>query len=126
MFGVDFSEMIVIAIVALVVIGPERLPKVARAAGLLFGRAQRYVNGVKSDLRREMQLDELRQLKSEMQASARELKDGIAQELQSVRESAEQSARGESLSDRGTAAPSAAQTSVPASPADSARPPAAE
>lgn len=55
MFDVGFSELIVIAIVALVVIGPERLPKVARTAGLLLGRLQRYVNDVKADIKREMQ-----------------------------------------------------------------------
>ena len=71
MFDVGFSELIVIAIVALVVIGPERLPKVARTAGLLLGRLQRYVNDVKADINREMQLDELKTLRSELQESAR-------------------------------------------------------
>ena len=50
----------VIGIVALLVIGPEKLPKVARTLGHLLGRAQRYVNDVKSDINREMQLDELK------------------------------------------------------------------
>ena len=67
MFDVSFSELMVIAIVALVVIGPERLPRVARTAGLLFGRLQRYVNDVKSDISREIQLDELKRLQAEMQ-----------------------------------------------------------
>jgi len=62
MFDIGFSEMIVIAIVALVVIGPERLPRVARTAGLLLGRLQRYVSDVKSDINREIQLDELKKL----------------------------------------------------------------
>jgi len=52
--------------VALVVIGPERLPKVARTAGLLLGRLQRYVSDVKSDINREMQLDELKKLQQQM------------------------------------------------------------
>ena len=52
MFGVDFSELMVILVVALIVVGPERLPKVARTLGLLWGRAQRYVNGVKADIAR--------------------------------------------------------------------------
>jgi sec-independent protein translocase protein TatB len=71
MFDIGFSEMMVIAIVALVVIGPERLPKVARTAGHLLGRLQRYVNDVKSDINREMQLEELKKLQSEIQESAR-------------------------------------------------------
>ena len=50
MFDVGFSEIVVIAVVALIVIGPERLPKVARTLGHLFGRMQRYVNDVKADI----------------------------------------------------------------------------
>ncbi|SDH84308.1 Sec-independent protein translocase protein TatB [Propionivibrio dicarboxylicus] len=90
MFDVGFSELMVIAIVALVVIGPERLPKVARTAGLLFGRLQRYVNDVKSDISREIQLDELKRLQADMQASAhafeRSMKEGIQSVEQSVGE----------------------------------------
>ena len=72
MFDIGFSEIVVIAVVALVVIGPERLPKTARTLGLLFGRLQRYVNDVKADISREMELDELRKLQREMQGAARE------------------------------------------------------
>lgn len=60
MFDIGFSELIVIGVVALIVIGPERLPKVARTAGHLYGRMQRYVATVKSDISQEIQLDELR------------------------------------------------------------------
>jgi sec-independent protein translocase protein TatB len=79
MFDIGFSELILIAIVALVVIGPERLPKVARTAGHLLGRMQRYVNDVKSDINREMQLDELKKLQSEMQESARSVEQSMTQ-----------------------------------------------
>ena len=61
MFGVDFSELMVILVVALIVIGPERLPKVARTLGLLWGRVQRYVNGVKTDIAREVSMEEFHQ-----------------------------------------------------------------
>lgn len=57
-------------VVALIVIGPERLPKVARTLGLLWGRAQRYVNGVKADIERDMAMEEFRQLKEKVQAEA--------------------------------------------------------
>lgn len=50
MFGVDFAELMVIFVVALIVIGPERMPKVARTCGLLWGRAQRFINSVKADI----------------------------------------------------------------------------
>ena len=84
MFDVGFSELIVIAIIALVVVGPERLPKVARTAGHLLGRLQRYVNDVKSDISHEMQLDELRKLQSEMQESARNLQHSVDSEIQAL------------------------------------------
>jgi sec-independent protein translocase protein TatB len=70
MFDVSFSELMVIGVIALIVIGPERLPKVARTVGHLLGRAQRYVNDVKSDIRREIELDDLRKFKSEMEDAA--------------------------------------------------------
>ena len=56
MFDVGFSEMLVIAVVALVVIGPEKLPGVAKTVGSWFGRLQRYVNDVKADINREIEL----------------------------------------------------------------------
>jgi len=65
-FDIGFSELLVIAVVALIVIGPERLPKVARTAGLLSGRLRRYVNDVKADISREMQLDELKKMQQEV------------------------------------------------------------
>lgn len=64
MFDIGFSELVVIGVVALVVVGPERLPKLARTAGLLFGRMQRYVNDVKADINREMEAAELKDLKA--------------------------------------------------------------
>jgi sec-independent protein translocase protein TatB len=92
MFDVGFSELIVIAIVALVVIGPERLPKVARTAGHLLGRLQRYVNDVKADISREMQLDELKKLQSELQDSASNFEHNINNEIQAVQQIADQTA----------------------------------
>ena len=71
MFDIGFSEMLVIGIVALVVIGPERLPKVARTLGHLFGRLQRYVTQVKTDINREMELAELGKVKTEFETAAR-------------------------------------------------------
>jgi sec-independent protein translocase protein TatB len=69
MFDIGFSEIVVIGVVALIVIGPERLPKTARTLGHLFGRLQRYVNDVKADINREMELDELRRLKQQVQGA---------------------------------------------------------
>jgi sec-independent protein translocase protein TatB len=77
MFDVGFSEMIVIGVVALVVLGPERLPKVARTLGVLFGRMQRYVAQVKSDISREMEAAELGKVKSEFENAARSFQSDI-------------------------------------------------
>jgi sec-independent protein translocase protein TatB len=71
MFDIGLSELFVIGVVALVVIGPERLPKVARTLGLLFGRLQRYVTQVKADINREMELAELGKVKTEFESAAR-------------------------------------------------------
>ena len=84
MFDVGFSEIVVIAVVALIVIGPERLPKVARTLGHLFGRMQRYVNDVKADISREMALDDLRKLQSSMQDTVRSVENSVNQEVRSA------------------------------------------
>jgi sec-independent protein translocase protein TatB len=93
MFDIGFSEIVVIGVVALVVIGPERLPKTARTLGHLFGRLQRYVNEVKADINREMELDELRRMRQEVQSAATELQQSVASaasEVQSGVRSVEQ------------------------------------
>ena len=123
MFDIGFSEILVIAVVALVVIGPERLPKTARTLGLLFGRLQRYVNEVKADINREMELDELRRLQREMQGAAQEFE-------QSVKSAADDVASGvrnveRELNAAASDAPSAAaESAAPAQPAAPAGEPA--
>ncbi len=93
MFDIGFSEMVVIAVVALVVLGPERLPKVARTAGILLGRLQRYVNDVKSDINREMQLEELKKLQAQVEDSARSIERSVSTEMQSAQASLNQTAQ---------------------------------
>ncbi len=84
MFDVGFSELMVIAVVALIVIGPERLPRVARTMGHLFGRLQRYVNDVKADINREMELEELRKFKSTFEDAARGFENSVNTTVSSV------------------------------------------
>ncbi len=84
MFDIGFSEIFIIAVVALIVIGPERLPRVARTLGHLFGRLQRYVAEVKADINREMELDELRKLQSTVQDAAREIEQDVSAQVQYV------------------------------------------
>ena len=85
MFDVSFTELIVIGVVALIVLGPERLPKVARTVGHLLGRAQRYVNDVKSDIQREIELDELRKFKQQMDSTAQDVNQSLQQATESLR-----------------------------------------
>jgi sec-independent protein translocase protein TatB len=90
MFDVSFSELMVIGVIALIVIGPERLPKVARTVGHLMGRAQRYVNDIKSDIKREIELDELRKFKTEMEETAQTMHGSLRETSASLMEPVEQ------------------------------------
>ena len=84
MFDFSFFELVVIGVVALIVIGPERMPKVARAAGLLFGRAQRYVSEVKADINNQLKLEELRKIEADLRAKASTAEHVIIEETRHV------------------------------------------
>ena len=87
MFDVSLSELMIVGIVALIVIGPERLPRVARTMGHLLGRLQRYVGQVKADINREMQLDDLKKFQAQMEGEANKIKSSFTEvkdELTSV------------------------------------------
>lgn len=81
----------VIALVGLIVIGPERMPKVARTVGHLLGRLQRYVSDVKADINREMQLEELKKLQSQVVDQARDMERQVNDQMHSVETSLNQS-----------------------------------
>src|ERR1700748_1025636 len=81
MFGVDFSEMMIIAVVALIVLGPERLPRVARTVGALLGRMQRYVNDVKADINREIELDELKRMHETVKDAAQTVESSVRETM---------------------------------------------
>lgn len=87
MFDLSFTELMVIGVVALIIIGPERLPAVARTLGHLIGRMQRYVHDVKSDIQREMELDELNKLRRSVEESAREIEQSVNRELDQAQSS---------------------------------------
>ena len=98
MFDVGIWEIGVIGVVALVVLGPERLPKVARTAGHLFGRLQRYVANVKADINREMDASEFAKVKEEVQSAARSFEQSVQDHAKSIdSESREISALGNSI-----------------------------
>ncbi|MDR1163263.1 MAG: Sec-independent protein translocase protein TatB [Candidatus Accumulibacter sp.] len=92
MFEISISELMVLAIVGLVVVGPERLPKVARAAGLFIGRLRRYANDVKTDIEREMRLDELKKARTEIEDSMRRFKGDLDAEFRHVERTLDASA----------------------------------
>src|SRR5690349_17599544 len=125
MFDIGFSEILVIGVVALVVLGPEKLPKTARTLGHLFGRLQRYVNEVKRDVQRELELDELKKLQQNVQSAAKEIETSMASATRDI----EQNVRDveAALSSTAESPPSptaAAPAAPPAAPAASTPSPA--
>ncbi len=85
MFDFGFSEMVIIAVIGLLVLGPERLPKVAKQAGQWLGKLQRYVSDVKSDINRQMELDELRKLQGEVKDAASNLESSFRSSVDEAR-----------------------------------------
>ena len=87
MLDLGIEKMALIGVVALIVIGPEKLPRVARTVGTLLGKAQRYVNDVKAEVNRSMELDELRKMKSTVEDAARDVEQSIHSEANSIEKS---------------------------------------
>lgn len=84
MIDIGFSKLALIGAVALIVIGPEKLPRVARTVGTLLGKAQRYVADVKAEVNRSMELDELRKMKETVEGAAREVEQSIHTQVNSL------------------------------------------
>ena len=93
MFDVSFSELMLVGVIALIVIGPERLPKVARTVGHLLGRAQRYVNEVKSDIQKEIDLKEIGDIKHQMEDAARSVQTSMTSSVEEHKTAVEQPAQ---------------------------------
>ena len=81
MFDIGFSELLVIGVVALIVIGPEKLPRMARTVGHLAGRLQRYVSDVKADINREIELEDLKKMRDSMQQAASDFQGSVTSEV---------------------------------------------
>jgi len=90
MIDFGFDKLALIGGVALIVIGPERLPRVARTIGHLLGKAQRYVSDVKAEVNRSMELEELKKMKTEMETAARGVQDTVQQEIHSATQAFDQ------------------------------------
>ncbi len=117
------GELIVIGLVALIVIGPERLPKVARTAGHLLGRLQRYVSDVKADIDREMRLEEVRKIQQQVADEVRSVGQAVGGEVKSMDEhlKAVETSLNESIVQAAAEKPVAPAAPLPAAP--SAPPP---
>ena len=94
MFDIAFSELMVIGVVALIVIGPEKLPRMARTVGHLAGRLQRYVSDVKADINREIELDELRKMRDSMQQAASSFESTVQSEINKTESDLNKAAEG--------------------------------
>lgn len=125
MFDIGFSELMVIALVGLIVIGPERLPRVARTVGHLLGRLQRYVSDVKSDISREMQLEDLKRLQAQVAEQARSLERQVNEQLKTVETELNQSILDSAAKNAVDESVEAAKPFTPPLPAESSIPPTA-
>jgi sec-independent protein translocase protein TatB len=114
MFDIGFSEMMVIALVALIVIGPERLPRVARTLGILAGRLQRYVADVKADINREVELEELHKMKDSVQQAATGFENSVQGELNKTENDLNAAANPVESTTAATAAVAATESAAPA------------
>lgn len=90
MFDISFGELLIVGVVALIVLGPERLPTVARTIGALVGRAQRFVASVKSDIHQHSQMAGFDDLKQDVQQAADAFRSQIESEVAGVRELSQQ------------------------------------
>ena len=79
MFDISFMELLVISIVALIVIGPERLPAVARTVGHLYGRCRNFVYAIRTDIHNEMRMEELKKMQSSVQETVQSVEDSVQQ-----------------------------------------------
>lgn len=84
MIDFGFDKLALIGAVALIVIGPEKLPKVARTVGHLFGKAQRYVSDVKAEVNRSIELDELKKMKTQFEDAARDVQTSVESQVREV------------------------------------------
>ncbi len=89
MIDFGFDKLALIGAVALIVIGPEKLPKVARTVGHLVGKAQRYVADVKAEVNRSIELEELQKMKTEFESAARDVEQTVHREVNAASASME-------------------------------------
>jgi sec-independent protein translocase protein TatB len=97
MIDFGFDKIALIGAVALIVIGPEKLPRVARTVGHFIGKAQRYVADVKAEVNRSIELEELQKMKSQFESAARDVESSVAREMNEAKSGLESSWKSEDV-----------------------------
>ncbi|MEY2686254.1 MAG: Sec-independent protein translocase subunit TatB [Pseudomonadota bacterium] len=122
MLDIGFSKLLIVGGIALVVIGPERLPRLARMAGTMLGRAQRYVADVKAEVSRSIEVEELQRMKREFETSARDVENSISKDLNAATSEVNQALQGpgslDDSSDASMAAPDDSWDHTPWTPVE--------
>jgi sec-independent protein translocase protein TatB len=118
MIDFGFDKLALIGAVALIVIGPEKLPKVARTVGHLFGKAQRYVSDVKAEVNRSIELDELKKMKTQFEDAARDVQGSVQKEMREASQSFESDWKGATAGLENRSASTAEASALLAPPPD--------
>src|SRR3569832_2524537 len=113
MIDLGIEKMMVIGAVALIVIGPEKLPRVARTVGTLIGKAQRYVSDVKAEVNRSIELEELKKMKQEVETAARDVESSIHTGVNDIQRELNDAARSISAGLDGTTTPALTDGAMP-------------
>ncbi|HBV20978.1 MAG TPA: twin-arginine translocase subunit TatB [Nitrosomonas sp.] len=117
MFDISFFEIMIISMIALIVIGPERLPQVARTLGHLIGRCRQFVYSVKTDIHNEIRMEELKNMHSTMHETVQSIEDSVRKEIDEIKSATDTNSPQETIEAKPDAATNKAKTDSLAKPA---------
>jgi sec-independent protein translocase protein TatB len=123
MFDIGVTKLMIVGGIALIVIGPERLPRVARMVGTMVGRAQRYVADVKAEVNRSIELEELQKMKTQFETAARDVNDSVNRGFEQARTGIEQTLSDDVPNPHAAAAAAPAYADWTGTPAPTYKPP---
>jgi len=113
MFDISFFEIIVISMIALIVIGPERLPYVARTLGHLIGKCRQFIYSIKTDIHNEIRMEELKHMHHTMQESVHSIKDSVRKEINEIKSTAPSAPQDKTAETQPTANPELSKANTP-------------
>ncbi len=113
MFDISFFEIIVISMIALIVIGPERLPYVARTLGHLIGKCRQFVYSVKTDIHNEIRMEELKHMHHTMQESVHSIEDSVRKEINEIKSTVPIASQDKTVETQPTCDPKQSKTDTP-------------